>query len=196
MQYTVLNWFWCHVVYNVVCEEWSAAYRRWVLLTLQWHAGSWTESRAALGWRRSHSRWTGTSPHADGQCWRDAGNASSPSGTELEAERERGRDGERGTGQRKEREIVKIKIYFDNFSFGGDLWISGLHLEMDTVYEQGEGVKYSGKNVQRECEGEMSCNREKLRIFIKWFWWRFRKQTSTPRSPVTLSFLMSVNTSW
>lgn len=95
----------------------------WVLLTPQWRAGSWTESRAALGWQRSHSRWTGTSPHADGQCWRDAENASSPSGTGLEAEKEeeiQREGGSQGNGTKEKKiwiNFTKISFFFP-FFFG------------------------------------------------------------------------------
>lgn len=68
-------------------NRYFSTYHKWARQTLRLHADSWTASRARLDWRRSHSRWTGTSPHADGQCWRDVGSASSPSGTGLETER-------------------------------------------------------------------------------------------------------------
>lgn len=164
----------------------------WVLLTPQWRAGSWTESRAALGWQRSHSRWTGTSPHADGQCWRDAENASSPSGTGLEAEEEEEIERKGGESQGNGTKKKGKKNQFTEISFFFlKLWISVLHLELYMVYEQGEGVmgerrcekndKYGEEKEQPGCEGRMQWNWGKTKAsssVIKWLWWRFLKQTS------------------
>lgn len=178
-------WKWSEIR-NHLCTT----HRRWEQLTLRWRVDSWTGNLAELCWQRSHSRWTGTSPHADGQCWHAAGNASSPSGTGLVAEREKEIECVVKELREMEQRVAVGGIFRINFTeITTFLWICkylvAIWNRTQCVNRGEEEVGLTNmvkENEQQWCEGQMRSNWEKQKASsaaVKWLWQWFLKQTST-----------------